>query len=102
MKLNDAVSLFSALAQEVRLTVLRRVIEAGHEGVSPKDLLPDLSVAPSVLSFHLKELEHVGLIEKRKEGRRIYYCPVCSTLKALGDFIFESCACYGVTEKNKE
>ncbi|MDP6951870.1 MAG: helix-turn-helix domain-containing protein, partial [Alphaproteobacteria bacterium] len=56
MESKAAVSALSALAQETRLAVFRRLVAAGPAGLSPGHLAEALSVPAATLSFHLKEL----------------------------------------------
>ena len=66
-----AVRALSALAHESRLTVFRLLVEAGPEGLAAGIIAKRLGVAPNALSFHLKDLAHAQLVNRRHEGRRI-------------------------------
>lgn len=77
---DQARALLKALGDPVRL----RVIEAlggGERCVC--DLVTDLGLAQSKLSFHLKVLKQAGLLADRQEGRWIYYRLRPETLSAL-------------------
>lgn len=69
MENKNALAALSALAQESRLAVFRLLIEAGPGGMSPGQIGERLGIAPSSLSFHLKELSHAGLIAPTQGGR---------------------------------
>ena len=56
-----------------------------------------LSVPPPTLSFHLKELEHAGLIFSTRQHRQILYATDYDGMRALIDFIMRDC-CQGHPE----
>ena len=57
-----------ALAQAHRLRVFRALVMAGASGLTPGALSASLGVAPTSLSFHLKELVNAGLISREAQG----------------------------------
>lgn len=97
MKMNTAVEALGALAQETRLTVFRLLVRAGPEGLAAGDVAERLGVAPATLSFHLKELEHAGLLRARRDGRQIFYATDYQGMRSLLAFLTEEC-CQGHPE----
>jgi ArsR family transcriptional regulator len=65
-----AAALFHALSDEIRLEVVQLLLN-GERCVC--DLMDDLQMAQSRLSWHLKTLSDAGIISGRREGRWIYY-----------------------------
>ena len=65
-----AGALFHALADEIRVDVVRLLMN-GERCVC--ELMDDLGLAQSRLSWHLKTLSDAGIISGRREGRWIYY-----------------------------
>lgn len=61
---------FDALADPARLAIVRR-LRQGTTCVC--ELAPDLGMAPSLLSYHLRILREAGLVEGTKRGRRVDY-----------------------------
>ncbi|OJV64827.1 MAG: hypothetical protein BGO41_14650 [Clostridiales bacterium 38-18] len=64
------VKLFKALADQSRVKILATLLE------EPKyvELIAErLALTPSTVSFHLKKLEEVGLVEKKKDQYYIVY-----------------------------
>lgn len=83
---NNLSEAFKALGHPHRLVIVRRLIDqslscrADSEescGLDPAccdfgELAEELEVSKSTVSHHLKELYHAGLIERQREGRRLY------------------------------
>ena len=65
-----AAALFHALADPMRIEVLE-LLANGERCVC--DLMEELGVAQSRLSWHLKTLKDAGLVRDRREGRWSYY-----------------------------
>jgi ArsR family transcriptional regulator len=65
-----AAALFHALSDEIRLEVVRLLLD-GEQCVC--DLMSSLDMAQSKLSWHLKTLKDAGIITDRREGRWVYY-----------------------------
>lgn len=94
MEIKTAVSAFSALSQEVRLGVLKRLVKAGPGGVAAGVLAEAAGVAAPTMSFHLKELAGAGLVRSRKNGRSVLYAADYGGIRALIDFLLADC-CQG-------
>ena len=65
-----AAELFHALADPIRVDVVTMLLD-GERCVC--DLMADLELAQSRLSWHLKTLSDAGIIAGRREGRWNYY-----------------------------
>ncbi len=65
-----ASTLFHALADEIRLDVIDLLVD-GERCVC--ELMAELDLAQSRLSWHLKTLTDAGIIRGRREGRWNYY-----------------------------
>lgn len=91
MKTNSIVTALSALAQETRLAIFRLLVTAGPEGLTPGKIVEELGLPPATLSFHLKELNHSGLIVSRQESRFIYYSADYKAMNKLIEFLTENC-----------
>ncbi len=65
-----AAALFHALSDEIRLEVVSLLLP-GERCVC--ELMDDLGLAQSRLSWHLKTLSDAGVISGRREGRWVYY-----------------------------
>lgn len=91
-----AVRSLAALAQPQRLRAFRALVVAGHEGLTPGAMAALLGVAPSALSFHLKELAHAGLVHSEPRGRHLIYRADFGQMNALLAYMTEHC-CQGAT-----
>lgn len=91
MEIKDAVTALAAIAQETRLAVFRALVVAGPDGLSAGRIADGLAVAPATLSFHLKELDHAGLVTARQDGRYVIYAANFEQMNALLGFLTENC-----------
>jgi ArsR family transcriptional regulator len=87
----NAVSALNALAHELRLATFRVLVQAGPEGLTAGTLAVLLEVAPSSLSFHLKDLLRADLIQPRHVGRQIFYSARFETMNGLIAYLTENC-----------
>jgi ArsR family transcriptional regulator, arsenate/arsenite/antimonite-responsive transcriptional repressor len=65
-----AAVLFHALSDEIRVNVVGLLLH-GERCVC--ELMDELDMAQSRLSWHLKTLSDAGIVSGRKEGRWVYY-----------------------------
>ena len=86
-----AVKALAALAQAQRLRVFRALVVAGPAGLTPGVMAEQLAVAPSALSFHLKELLHSGLVSSEPRGRNLIYRANIAHMNALLAYLTEHC-----------
>jgi DNA-binding transcriptional ArsR family regulator len=91
MDTKPVLAALAALAQESRLASFRLLVQAGPAGVSASKIAEALSVPPSSLSFHLKELTHANLVTPRQEGRFVIYAANFDTMNSLIGFLTENC-----------
>jgi len=87
----EVVKALAALAQESRLKVFRLLIVAGPGGVTPGLVADELGIAPTSLSFHLKELTHAGLITQERVGRNLIYRARIEAMNDLVGFLTANC-----------
>lgn len=97
MQERQALSAFGALSQETRLRILRHLVVAGRDGLAAGIIAERVEVSASNVSFHLKELEHAGLVRARREARSILYSAEYDALSGLIRFLMEDC-CSGRPE----
>lgn len=91
MEIKNVITALSALAHESRLAVFRLLVETGPQGLAATKVAETLGLAPSSLSFHLKELIHADLIIRTREGRSLIYSANFETMNGLLGFLTENC-----------
>ncbi len=91
MENKDVLAALAALAQESRLNAFRLLVQTGPQGMAASKIAEHLAIAPSSLSFHLKELSHAGLVVARQDGRFVIYSANFDTMNGLLAFLTENC-----------
>jgi ArsR family transcriptional regulator, arsenate/arsenite/antimonite-responsive transcriptional repressor len=96
METKDILAALAALAQESRLQAFRLLVQTGPQGLAASRIAEHLDIAPSSLSFHLKELSHAGLVSSRQEGRFVIYSANFDTMNGVLAFLTDNC-CNGAS-----
>lgn len=91
MEIKDATLALAALGQSTRLSIFRLLVEAGPGGRMAGDIADALSLPGATLSFHLKELASVGLIQGEQRGRFICYRADFGRMAELIAFLTHNC-----------
>jgi DNA-binding transcriptional ArsR family regulator len=91
MKTEHVVAALAALAQDSRLAIFRLLVQAGPQGLPATRIAEALGIAPSSLSFHLKELLHAEMVTQTREGRSLIYAANFQTMNGLIGFLTENC-----------
>lgn len=86
-----AVRALGALAQEVRLRIYRAVVGVGPAGMTPGSIAQKLTLTPSTVSFHVKELLHAGLLTQERDGRFLIYRPNLGAMNDLLAYLTAHC-----------
>ena len=78
--------LLKALADETRLKIVEFLLD-GEKCVC--EIFPHVKRTQSTVSIHLGNLEDAGVLESRRDGKKIFYkikdIRVCDIFKALGE-----------------
>lgn len=91
MKSTDAIAALAALAQPTRLGVFRLLMRTAPDGCCAGEIAAAIGVQPATLSFHLRHLEHAGLIRSRRSSRHIVYQADVAGARRLVHFLTEDC-----------
>jgi len=95
MEIKNTVTGFAALSHESRLQIIRMLVFAGANGLAAGAIATALNDAqPSRVSFHLKELEHAGLVQSQRDGKSIIYSVNFPALCDLAIVLVQDC-CQG-------
>ena len=86
-----AIEALSALAQEHRLALFRLLVQAGEQGMAAGAIADALGVPNSSLSFHLAQLNRVGLISQERRHRSLIYRANYEDMNALVGYLMENC-----------
>lgn len=92
-----AIAARSALAQDTRMAMFRRLVRAGPDGMAAGDVAAAVGAVPSTLSHHLGLLERAGLVTSTRDGRLPIYAAADPSTRWLLSFLMEDC-CQGVLE----
>ncbi|MCC5860542.1 MAG: helix-turn-helix transcriptional regulator [Gammaproteobacteria bacterium] len=98
MESSSATRMFEALSSPVRLTVFRRLVREGPEGMVASAIAEALDLPPTNLSFHLKNLSQAGLVSATQEGRFQRYRAHVEVMVELISYLAEDC-CAGAFEQ---
>ena len=91
MEIESIVNALAALAQSSRLAIFRALVQAGPAGLAAGKISECTGIAPSSLTFHLKELLHADMVSARQDGRYMIYAANFTTMNALLAFLTENC-----------
>ena len=91
METRDVISALAALAQETRLAVFRLLIQASPTGLAANKISEQVGIAPSSLSFHLKEMLHADLVTSRQESRFVIYTANFKVMNDVIEFLTANC-----------
>lgn len=93
----QAVQALSALAHDTRFALFRYLVVQGPNGATAGRLAEEVGVAPSTLSFHLRELERGGLLRCSRVGRQLFYAAEFDMMRRLLAVMVQDC-CQGRPE----
>jgi DNA-binding transcriptional ArsR family regulator len=97
MKKSNVIAALSALAQETRLEIFRRLVQKGPEGLPAGEIGERLGQPSPTLSFHLNQLRFAGLVTSRRQSRLIIYSANYRAMNDVLAYLTENC-CAGRPE----
>jgi ArsR family transcriptional regulator, arsenate/arsenite/antimonite-responsive transcriptional repressor len=92
-----AIEALAGLAQQHRLRVFRLLVREGPRGLPAGQIALRLGVPASTMSSHLAQLERAGLLNSRRDQRRIFYAVDLEGIRHLLAYLIEDC-CQGHPE----
>ena len=90
-RLDDTAKALKELGHPVRLTIFRRLVRSGYQGLAVGTLQDELGIPGSTLSHHIASLVSAGLLSQRREGRVLYCVPEYDRLNGVIEFLREEC-----------
>lgn len=91
MEASNTVQALAALAQDTRLAVFRRLVQAGPAGLAAGRIGQAIGIPPATLSFHLHQLVQAGLVTATRRGRSILYAADYAAMNSLLAYLTENC-----------
>lgn len=91
MEIKYAVKKLAAIAHEGRLTLFRRLIEAGPDGLAAGALAEYANVGATTASAQLASLDNAGLVQSRRDGRQIIYSADYGAMTELLQYLLTDC-----------
>jgi len=87
------------LGHPTRLTIFKRLVQSGHQGLAVGTLQQELKVPGSTLSHHISSLVSAGLIIQRREGRTLFCVVEYDSLQAVIAFFQDDCCIDDAAER---
>lgn len=94
-ELERAAACLEALGHPTRLAIYRLLVRAGSEGRPVGKIQAALAAPASTLSHHLKHLEMVGLVVRRREGATHRCVASFLTMDQVLGFLTRECCADG-------
>lgn len=91
MEPRQVVAALAALAQPTRLAAYRLLVACGPAGMAAGEIAERLDASAATMSFHFKTLSHAGLIERRQDGRFVYYSTNFEVMNGMVAYLTENC-----------
>ncbi len=91
MKEQIVLEALGALAQEMRLGIVRYLISKGDKGAAAGEIAEAMGAISSKASFHLAALERATLITSERQSRKIIYRANLDALGQVVSFILNDC-----------
>ncbi len=91
METMDAVDVLDSLAHGRRLELFRLLVRVGPAGLPAGEISERAALPPASRNFHLSRLEAAGLVQKRRDGRRILYAADFGRVQELATFLVREC-----------
>jgi ArsR family transcriptional regulator, arsenate/arsenite/antimonite-responsive transcriptional repressor len=83
--------MFSAMATEPRLRIMRLLLAAHPGGMIAGDIGAELDIPASTLSHHLDKLKNEDLVNVRRESTFLWYSANVEALQELLGFLYAEC-----------
>lgn len=89
--LETAVEQLAALAHPGRLSLMKRLIQAGPEGLTAGAIAQSAGLEPPTATGQLTTLRTSGLLAKRRAGRHILYSANYAAMTTLLSYLVADC-----------
>ncbi len=90
-RLQQTAACLEALGNPTRLEIYRLLVVAGLDGWPVGKIQQAIGIPASTLSHHLKHLEIVGLVGRRKQGTTHFCSANYEVMDEMLEFVTEEC-----------
>lgn len=80
--MKDIAEMLKAMAHPDRLAILKLLSNNSGKGFTVKFIYENLKMQQPIVSRHLNILKSAGVVSRKQEGQKIYYC-ICMEKKAI-------------------
>lgn len=91
MNESGALAAFSVLSNKTRLRILKKLVEAGMDGLTAGEIAQLANATPSRASFHLSAMADSGLVTAERRSRQIVYRVDFETVGELIGYLLHDC-----------
>ncbi|MEE9317930.1 MAG: metalloregulator ArsR/SmtB family transcription factor [Rhodospirillales bacterium] len=101
MNEETAAKCLAELGSPTRLAVFRLLVRAGPKGMVVGDIQKRLQIPASTLSHHIARLTWSGLVEQRRQGRKLHCFNRHDAMDGLLAFLTAEC-CAGFDDETAD
>ena len=91
MKESQAIDALGALAHQMRLRIIKHLIQCGESGSAAGQIGETVDAAPSKVTFHMASLEKAGLVTSTRDSRKIIYRVNVGAMGDLLQYLLADC-----------
>ena len=91
MELENAAKQLEALGNPTRLSIYRRLVQAGPEGSPVGNIRDALDIPASTLSHHIAKLVNTGLLTQQRDSRSLVCRVDYENMDSLMAFLVRNC-----------
>ena len=88
--MHDMAEIMKAMAHSDRLAIMKLLCKNQVEGLTVKTIYEKLRLQQPVVSRHLNILKSAGVVRRKQEGQKIFYC-LCMDKKNIESLL--KCFC---------
>lgn len=91
MDIEKVAKALKELGHPTRLSIFKRLVKSGHQGLAVGVVKDELQIPGSTLSHHISSLASAGLVSQRREGRVLYCVADYQLLQGVINSLQEEC-----------
>jgi len=100
METENVAKALKELGHPTRLSIFKRLVKSGFQGITVGELQDELAIPGSTLSHHISSLLSAGLIKQRREGRKLFCVVEFQHFMSVIIFLQKEC-CIDMEEQSK-